>query len=393
MWSTCAFSFTHFVECFNPSSIMSSSASSLPVPKRERSSNMEALRVLAMFFVLVVHADFAALGYPTIANLTHHPEERIALSLVEYLSVVCVDVFVMLSGWFGIRARIRGVARLLFQVFFVTSVVIAGFAIYKGGWPDTPDKLWDSYFGYWFVYAYLVLYLLSPVLNAFVERASQREFLGVLVAFFTVQTLGIWQLSGVFQQGYGTLSFIGLYLLARYLRLYVADRLIAPKAFFFLGYVLCALVQRVLLLLFVLSGDKEIVHEFNRFSTNYTNPFVILGSCFLLLFFSRLNFRSRLINWLAAGSLSVYVVHQNLLARPVFKEAVVHLHKEFEPLLFALLTLLSLVGVYVVSVLVDQVRAWSWQGLETAVGRAKSWQKGRREQPAEAEQPSSHQSQ
>ena len=139
------------------------------------------------------------------------------------------------------------------------------------------------------------------------------------------------------------------------------------------------------------AGDKESVHEFNRFSTNYTNPFVILGSCFLLLFFSRLNFRSRLINWLAAGSLSVYVVHQNLLARPVFKEAVVHLHKEFEPLLFALLTLLSLVGVYVVSVLVDQVRAWSWQGLEAAVGRAKSWRKGRREQTAEAEQPSSHQ--
>ena len=370
---------------------MSTTASSMLTPKRQRCSNMEALRVLAMFFVLVVHADFAALGYPTIANLTHHPEERIALSLVEYLSVVCVDVFVMLSGWFGIRARTEGVARLLFQVFFVTSVVIAGFAIYKGGCPDTPDKLWDSYFGYWFVYAYLVLYLLSPVLNAFVERASQREFLGVLVAFFTVQTLGIWQLSGIFQQGYGTLSFIGLYLLARYLRLYVANRLIAPNAFYLLGYVLCALVQLVLLLLIALSGDKESMHEFNRFSTNYTNPFVILGSSFLLLFFSRLEFRSRVINWLAAGSLSVYIVHQNLLARPVFKEAVVHLHKEHQPFLFALLTLLLLVGIYLVSVLVDQVRAWSWQGLEAVVRRGKSWWKGRREQLAEAEQTSSTQ--
>lgn len=351
-------------------------SSSLPAQRR-RASNMEALRVLAMFFVLVVHADFSALGYPSIGNLTQHTGERTFLSLVEYLAVVCVDVFVMLSGWFGIRARWQGVARLLFQVLFVTTVVIAGFAVYEGGWPDDLDKLWESYFGYWFVYAYLMLYLLSPVLNAFVERASRREFLAVLVAFFVVQTLGMRQLSGVFNHGYGTLSFIGLYLLARYLRLHVAPRLTVPNAVLLMGYVCCALVQLLLLLIIALSGDKECLHEFNQLSTNYTNPFIILGAAFLLLFFSRLQFSSRLINWLATGSLSVYVLHQNLLARPVFKETVQQLHKEHDLLTFALLTLLFLMGVYLTAVLVDQVRAWSWTGLES-IGRhcKRCWQSG-----------------
>lgn len=364
---------------------MSNTASSMPLLKRQRSSNMEALRVLAMFFVLVVHADFSALGYPTIDNLSLHPENRIVLSLVEYLAVVCVDVFVLLSGWFGIRARSEGVSRLLYQVIFGTSVVILGFAIYKGGCPDTLDKLWDSYFAYWFVYAYLVLYILSPVLNAFVERASKREFLGVLVGFFVVQTLGMKQLASLYQYGYGTLSFIGLYLLARYLRLYVVDRLKTPKVFFLLGYVCCALVQLSLLLYVASTGDYEWMHEFNQFSTNYTNPLTILGSCFLLLFFSRLNFQSRVINWLAAGSLSVYILHQCLLVRPVYKEVVQHLYNENSLLLFGLFTLLFLMGVYLVAVLVDQLRAWSWNGILALVRNGKSRWKGRREKLTETE--------
>lgn len=334
-----------------------------PIRSR-RDSNMEALRVLAMFFVLVVHADFAALGYPTISNLTQHTDERVVMSLVEYLSVVCVDVFVMISGWFGIRASAKGAARLLYQVFFVTTIVIAGFAIYRGELPDTLEKLWESYFGYWFVYAYLMLYLLSPVLNAFVERATQREFLGVLVAFFIVQTLGIRQLSGIFDHGYGTLSFIGLYLLARYLRLYVAPRMIAPNAALLLSYFICALLQLIVLLLIAVGGDKECLHEFNQISTNYTNPFVIIGATLLLLFFSRLNFTSRIINWLAAGSLSVYVFHQNMLVRPIFKETVQHLHSEYGAAAFAGLTLLFLIGVYLAAVLIDQLRAWTWRAVE-----------------------------
>lgn len=378
MRAACAFLFYITGNSLITSAMENAQQQLQPPVRPRRASNMEALRVLAMFFVLVVHADFSALGYPNISNLTHHPDERIVMSLVEYLSVVCVDVFVMISGWFGIRARAKGVARLLFQVFFVTTIVIAGFAVYKGGLPDTLEKLWESYFGYWFVYAYLMLYLLSPVLNAFVERATQREFLGVLAAFFIVQTLGMRQLSGIFDHGYSTLSFIGLYLLARYLRLYVAHRETVPNVVLLLGYVGCAMLQLIIMLLIAVGGDKECLHEFNQISTNYTNPLIIIGAAFLLLFFSRLNFTSRIINWLAAGSLSVYVFHQNLLARPVFKETVQHLHSEHGALAFAGLTFLFLVGVYLMAVLIDQLRAWAWQAAEVGTQKLLTCRQARR---------------
>lgn len=41
--------------------------------KKVRSSNLELLRLLSMFFVLVVHADFQALGMPDRTEMTILP--------------------------------------------------------------------------------------------------------------------------------------------------------------------------------------------------------------------------------------------------------------------------------------------------------------------------------
>ena len=36
----------------------------------------------------------------------------------EQLCIICVNVFVLISGWFGIRPCVKGVLSLLFQVYF-----------------------------------------------------------------------------------------------------------------------------------------------------------------------------------------------------------------------------------------------------------------------------------
>ena len=38
--------------------------------------------------------------------------------LFESLAIVCVNVFVLISGWFGIRPKWKSVTNFLFQVFF-----------------------------------------------------------------------------------------------------------------------------------------------------------------------------------------------------------------------------------------------------------------------------------
>jgi len=74
---------------------------------------------------------------------------------------------------------------------------------------------------YWFIRSYLFLYILSPILNAFIKNASYKQYTIILICFFFYQTFFGWSNIDVeFNRGFSTIYFIGLYLLAHYVRLY-----------------------------------------------------------------------------------------------------------------------------------------------------------------------------
>ena len=86
--------------------------------EKERLSNFELLRIVAMFMVLLVHADFFSLGEPTAEECVTSPKDVIPRLLFWSLSIACVDIFVLISGWFGIKPRAKGICNFLFSVFF-----------------------------------------------------------------------------------------------------------------------------------------------------------------------------------------------------------------------------------------------------------------------------------
>lgn len=69
-----------------------------------------------MFLVVLVHTDFFSLEAPTLAELHTRPADAVIRILVESISIVCVNVFIMISGWFGIRPKVRKPYRLSFPM-------------------------------------------------------------------------------------------------------------------------------------------------------------------------------------------------------------------------------------------------------------------------------------
>ena len=63
-----------------------------PPPPHEscRESNIELLRVVAMLFVLIVHTDFLALGFPTPQDMAAAPGSVWAKIGFEFPALVCV---------------------------------------------------------------------------------------------------------------------------------------------------------------------------------------------------------------------------------------------------------------------------------------------------------------
>jgi surface polysaccharide O-acyltransferase-like enzyme len=87
--------------------------------KKERNSNIELLGIMAMLLVLIDHSGYMSIMPPTNDEVCSAP----FLSFVRYcgqsFSSICVNVFVLISGWFGIKARINRVSEFLFQCYFI----------------------------------------------------------------------------------------------------------------------------------------------------------------------------------------------------------------------------------------------------------------------------------
>jgi len=328
--------------------------------KKLRLSNMELLRLLSMLLVLVVHADYMSLGAPNRAALLNHPFTASMRIGVEHAAIVCVNVFVLISGWFGIRPKWKGLAGLLFQVTFFPVLIVLCFLV--AGVPGTGryvGHLFCPGYDYWFVVAYLGLYLLSPVLNAFAEHASQRKMEVFLLGFFALEVVYGWlQELGNFIDGYSMISFAGLYLLARYLRLYPGRWSGKRGRTYLLFYGLAVLLSWLMALLVVYVSGRS-----KGFLIAYNSPFIIFGSMCLMLAFTRLRLQSRLINRLAASSFAIYLVHCHPLLFNRYKALFSYLYERFNGISYVLMVLLCLLAVGAGCLLLDQLRILCWKGL------------------------------
>ena len=151
--------------------------------KNVRQSNIELLRMLAMFLVLLVHADFFSLGSPSVNEIQHKPLDAFLRIFFESVSIVCVNVFVLISGWFAIKPSFKGLCNFLYQcLFFLIGLYLITILIgvNKFSLGGVAGCIFATKLN-WFIKAYLLLYFLSPVLNAFVKTTSQRTFKLVLI--------------------------------------------------------------------------------------------------------------------------------------------------------------------------------------------------------------------
>ncbi len=329
---------------------------------KERDSNMEALRIVAMLLVLVVHAGFYSLGVPRPSQALHAPMLTLTRLFFQSVSVIAVLVFVLISGWFGIRPKRKGVFNFLFQCWFYSLIIYVvmlclGRAHFT--WKAIQNVLLFVN-SFWFIKAYLCLMLFAPVLNAFIDTATERQFRVVLGLFILFQCLYGWLSTGAawLERGYSVVSFFGLYMLGRYARLYPCRAFTLPRKFDMLIYWGIVFFTTGVAFVLLRQGCSEktidVVYRL-------TSPFIIAEALYLLLFFSKLKFQNRTVNWVAASCFAVFLIQQNpYIGRPIYAKTIAGIYAAHSGLSVVLLIAGFILALFVACILVDQVRKFVW---------------------------------
>lgn len=265
-----------------------------------RSSNIELCRIASILLVVILHSASWTKGDLSAIGTTNFP----SLFLMAF-SIIGANVFVFITGWFGVSYKRSSFINLLFIVLFwgITRAVL----LWCNG-----DFVWKNWFVLsetnWFVISYLGLLLFSQMINNFIDNGELRTIRLFLLSFFIYQTWFGWFPAlphfDVFQGGYSFVSFIFIYMLARYLRKYGVPSILQKYSFTL--YISISVLLCVLAYLSIVHSVPLIDYIYK-----YNNPLVILSAVAFFLSFYKLRLPSlKWINYIAASSLSVLLIHE-----------------------------------------------------------------------------------
>ena len=330
----------------------------------KRNSAIEMLRILAMLLIVLSHACI------------HSRFDRSSMDFglnrlfVQWggLGDIGVVVFVLISGYFLCQKQTnyRSVLKLLLQVWF-WSVVLFLVSWLGFGYSYSLKGYLQVFFPmvfqeYWFFTAYIVLALLSPVINLLFRALNRRQLekllLLLLVLWCVVPTFTLQNLFG------DTLAqMVMFYLMGGYFRLYPENFLQNRKVRWAMVLVPLLLLMTSTVAIELLSARINLFAGKGRLFYSRTSVFVV--ACAVGLFsvavYSK-PFTNRFINALASCTFGVYLIHDNPAIREILWLRIMK-HAEYasSPVLIVRIILSALI-VYAVCTALEYLRICFWEG-------------------------------
>lgn len=275
-----------------------------------RNSNFELLRIVAIVFITMHHLLINGLdicGYNKPFEISSSSAVAVMLNS---MFVGGVNLFLLISGWFGIKKVIGGIVRLMFDCAIYGLLVCLIAFCFLGKNLNLSDFFHAIKFtNGWFVPNYMYLLLLSPLIECSLKKVDVKKIRVWMLLFTFAQCYLGYILKFVDHNGYSAVNFIYLYCMGRYLRLEYCDFLKKSKTYFFAIYLLtCMFLGGI----FLFAANVGIHIDSLRF-WSYNNPLVLLASLALFVCFSKMNIQNAKINFFATSVLGVYLFLSNFL--------------------------------------------------------------------------------
>lgn len=294
---------------------------------REKNYGIDALRVLAMFMVTILHI----LTQGGILNASGRFSCQYEAGwLLQTMAFCAVNVYALISGyvWVCAKYRYRNLIELWMQVLFYTISITILFGVLVPSSVSAMEwikAIFPVMFNqYWYFSSYVALFLFIPLLNMILEKMEKRQLqfcIGMILFFFSVvQTLFYSDAFGT-NDGYSAIWLMILYLLGGYVRKYGQSG--NGKAVkFLIGYFaitgltwLSKFIIEILTLYFL--GEVRA----GNYLISYKSPTIVMAAICLLLFFEKINISSfwkKIISFFSPMAFGVYLIHNHPLISSYF---------------------------------------------------------------------------
>lgn len=336
---------------------------------KKRMANMELLRILAMIMVVMLHYLSKGMLLPDMKG--HLNVNGYLAWILETLSIVAVNVYMLISGFFLTESRFKcgRLIQLWCQILFYSLLVPAALlsagilkpqelSIYKLLQYMLPVQMEQ----YWFATAYVILYLMTPLLRAAVKNMKQSQLkltILLLLLFFSVSKSVLPVRLETDTLGYDAVWFICVYLCAAYMRLY-GFRWFCSSRRGVLGY-LCSCcgilgIALVIRIVYLTTGRLE---DFLTATYHYNHILNLLAA--ISLFYAFYHWRipeGRAADWIcrtAPYTFGVYLFHEQVELRTLWP-GWLGASAEGNPVIFAGRCIGSVLLVFLAGILVDMVR-------------------------------------
>lgn len=266
-----------------------------------RESNFELLRILCIIGILMMHT-FSSV-YSTVSGFN--------LVYGTFINSICntgVSMFVLISGYFGIKTNIRKIVSIeMVTVFYALLSLVAQYFV---GQTISIKDIFYSCFPvsskmYWYITAYMLMMIFADYINLLPEKLDKKRFQRLILIMLLVFSVlpSILQIHVMNDSGKGVLNMLLIYLIGRYIRKYDLE---VKDEFKPVGIAILLLGIEFALnySLSMLKGGVGVYAPFAR----DCSIFIVALSVLIFLLVKKVHVSSSLINILAKNVIGVYLL-------------------------------------------------------------------------------------
>ena len=336
------------------------------IEREKRNSSIEALRIIAMLMIIAYHYAVQGKAIGPAGGGT-----KIFLECASLWGKAGVNLFCLIMGYFGIQStfKVKKVFQMEAQVIFYSLFGLFTALLFKC--EISFRKVVMTFFPavlcqYWFISAYIMVYILSPFINRLLLQLDAVQFRRLIaiflafrsvVPFFTLQ-----ETSGLFWNQF--IWFVVMYVIGAYLR--SNKRVFSNKI-----HLVSLLICNVVLIASVIGINWLSVYipKLAKYTTyaRWSNSPLVICMCISMirLVECRQIGHIKWINYLAAGTLGIYLFHENIFIRDILWNSLFNNTKYIGSYTIVIHIIAAITFVFLTGSLIDVLRRLLFLKMDT----------------------------